>query len=75
MLTAIEVVVATSFIGTCGFGSYRTEVVGLQQLSVERFARISGWYHKLEARRKQTALDVVAGNQLGLDLKVWLLPD
>ena len=74
-MTAIEVVFATRFIGTQLSGNYRTKVLGLQQQSDERFVRISVWYHKLEARRKQTALDVVAGNQLGLDLKVWLLPD
>ena len=73
MMTAIEVVVATSFIGTRGFGSYRTKVLGLQQLSVERFARISGWYHKLGTRWKQTAIEVVVGNQLYVDSEVRLL--
>ena len=43
MSTAIEVVVATSCIGTRGFGIYRTKVLGLQQQSVERFVSISVW--------------------------------
>ena len=73
MPTSIKVVVATSFIGTRGFGSYQPKEFGLQQLSIERFVRISVWYHKLETRWKQTAIDVVAGNQFYLDLNVWLL--
>ena len=64
-----------SFIWTWKLGSYRTTVFSLQQPSDGPITWICFTQHELDTRWKQTAIEVVAGNQFYLNMKNLQLSD